>query len=588
MAHDRDLTRLFLRRFLENDLISPDADRAQVLSQACAAIITGGLFVSLALSLPYLSSPYPLPSRTAANVIRVQFLYAAWSSTVMALVAVSVWDAMALDSRDTEILGPLPLARGVIVRAKVSALILVAAVFAAALNVLPALIHPVSAVSRLRPGMLQLATLIAAHITSTTAAATFGFVAVLGLRELLHALLGTTAFRRISVVVRAGLVVALVTTLLLIPAMSFKVATMWLLGEINTNLLPPMWFVGLHDMMSGHIWAQLPRPELPPAVAESERAFEFIYQSHRPSLQQLGLAGGGTFLVVLVGSAAAYLWNNRRLPDPPFSRAAERGRVGAIFDALARRLVARRPLVRAGFFFTTRVVARSVQNRLSIGIPLAVAIAVAAVSLQVAGMSSSWDFSRAPTALLAIQLLFVTALIIGFRHSVRVPADLRARWLFHLIRPAQQSAYMAGVKRAVVVKLVVPVLLALLPLHVLALGWQTATVHFTYGVLSALVLGEAFLLGYRRLPFASSYVPTMDVTTYGGIYAFIGLIAVYTMAWLEHLALRTTIGTVVLFGVTGTVFAVLRGTDMWQRRERVEAELDELVDQPTLRLGLME
>ena len=262
---DRPLTRLFLQRFVENDLISPDADRLQVLSQAAAALITGGLFVSIMLSLPYLSSPYPLPSRTAANMVRVQFLYAAWSITVMALVAVSVWDAMALDSRDTEILGPLPIPRGVIVRAKVSALIMFAAAFAAALNVVPALIHPISAVSRLRPSMLQVVTLIAAHITSTTAAATFGFVAVLGLRELLHAILGSTAFRRVSVVVRAGLVVALVTTLLLTPVMSFRVANLWLLGTIKTTLLPPMWFVGLHDMMSGHIWAQLPRPDLPPS-----------------------------------------------------------------------------------------------------------------------------------------------------------------------------------------------------------------------------------------------------------------------------------------------------------------------------------
>ena len=122
-----------------------------------AIIITGGLFVSLLLSLPYLSSPYPMPGRTAANMIRVQFLYAAWSMTVMALVAVSVWDALALDSRDTEILGPLPLARGAILRAKVSALIMFSAGFAAALNVVPAMIHPVSAVSSLRPSVLQVA-----------------------------------------------------------------------------------------------------------------------------------------------------------------------------------------------------------------------------------------------------------------------------------------------------------------------------------------------------------------------------------------------------------------------------------------------
>ena len=178
---DRSLTRLFLQRFVENDLISPDADRAQVLAQACAAIITGALFVSMLLSLPYLDSPYPLPGRTAANMIRVQFLYAAWSMTVMALVAVSVWDALAFDSRDTEILGPLPIPRSVILRAKVSALIMFAAVFAAALNVVPAMIHPISALSRLRPGLLQVATLTAAHVISTTAAAMFGFLTVLAL-----------------------------------------------------------------------------------------------------------------------------------------------------------------------------------------------------------------------------------------------------------------------------------------------------------------------------------------------------------------------------------------------------------------------
>ena len=107
-------------------------------------------------------------------------------------------------------------------------------------------------------------------------------------------------------------------------------------------------------MMSGHIWAQLPRPELPARVAVSERTFESIYQSHRPLLRQLGWAGGGTFLVVLLGSAAAYFWNNRRLPLPPISRTAKRGPLSGIFDAIGQRLVARQPLVQAGFFFTMR------------------------------------------------------------------------------------------------------------------------------------------------------------------------------------------------------------------------------------------
>jgi hypothetical protein len=588
LAPDRDLTRLFLRRFVENDLVSPDADRAQVLAQVCGAIITGALFVTMLLSLGYLAAPFPRPSQTAVKMVRVQLLYGTWSMTVMALVAVSVWDAMALDSRDTQILGPLPVPRRVIVRAKVSALIMFAAVFAAALNVLPTLIHPVFAVSRLRPTMLQVVTLIAAHLTTTTAAAAFGFVVVLGLRELLHAILRPAWFGRISVVLQGALVVGLVTTLLLVPGFAFRIADQLLThGSLQTNLLPPLWFVGLHDMMSGHIWAQLPRPDLPPQIVISERAFEAVYQSRRPLLHQLGLVGSGSFLAILLVSAAAYLWNNRRLPDPPSPRLTARGHMSAIFDGVALRLLVRRPLVRAGFFFTVRVLTRSVQNRLSIAIPLAVAVALAAVTLR-PGLGSSLDLSSVPIALSAVQLLFVAAVVVGFRHSVRVPADLRARWLFHLVRPANQSAYLAGAKRAAIVKLVFPVLLALLPLHVLAFGRQTAILHFTFGLLSALVLIEAFLLGYRRLPFASSYVPTVDVTTYGAIYAFIFLIGVYTVAWLEHLALSTTRGTVVLFAVTGTILAVIRGMDMWQRRDSVEVELDELVDPPTLRLGLME
>jgi hypothetical protein len=584
---ERHLTRLFLRRYSENDVVSPDVDRLQLVAQACGLLITGGLFVSFALLVPYFHNPYPLPSRTAANMIRVQFLFSAWSMTVMALVAVAVWDAVSLDRRDSEILGPLPLPRGAIRRAKIAALVVLAAGFAAALNVVPALMHPIGAVSRLRPNLLQVGTLVAAHLVSTTAAAAFGFAAVLAVRELLHAVLGTAGFRRISVLVRAALVVTLVTTLLLIPATAFRVASWWVQGAIDGTLLPPMWFAGLHELMSGHVWAQLPRPDLPPSVAASERTFEFLYQSRRPLLRELGLTGGGAFFLVLIASAVAYLWNNRRLPDPDVSRTAERGYL-RIFDAMALRVVARRPLVRAGLVFTMRVLARSVQNRLSIVIPLAIGTAVSMVSLPAAGMTSALDFSSAPVAVLAVQLLFVTAVTIGFRHSIRVPADLSARWMFHLIRPAAQDVYLRGVKRAAVIKLVLPALIVLLPFHVFALGRRMASVHFAFGFLSALVLREASLLEYRRLPFAGNYIPDAMITTYGGIYVFICLMSVYTVAWLEHVALLSTSGTIALFVVTVTSFAAIRAIDMWQRRNPREVELDELVDPPTLRLGLTE
>jgi hypothetical protein len=318
----------------------------------------------------------------------------------------------------------------------------------------------------------------------------------------------------------------------------------------------------------------------------SEAAFEELYRSRRPVLHQLGLAGGVSFLVIVLCSACAYLWNSRRLPDPPGPHATERGRGSAIFGWLAQRLLARRPIVRAGFFFTMRVLARSVPHRHSIGIALAVALAVGTVTLRLAGVSLSLDFSAAPNALFAIQTLLVVALVSGFRHSVRVPAELRARWLFHVIQPANQRGYLAGVKRAALVKCVVPTLMGLLPLHVLVFGWRTAVLHFTYGLLIALVLAEASLLGFRRLPFASSYVPAANLKTHGSIYAVICLACVYAVAWLERLALSTTRGSLVLFGITVAFLVTVRLVDRRRRQTRVMTELDELPEPATQRLEL--
>ena len=68
----------------------------------------------------------------------------------------------------------------------------------------PALIHPMLALSRLRPNLLQVVTLIAAHLRARRRPQRSGSSLCLALRELLHAVLGTAWFRRISVIVQGG------------------------------------------------------------------------------------------------------------------------------------------------------------------------------------------------------------------------------------------------------------------------------------------------------------------------------------------------------------------------------------------------
>src|ERR1700693_4665290 len=100
-VHDttRLLTRHFFRRFIENDLISPDADRHQTLAVACACIVSFGLVVTMLLAIKYLAG-VPIPGQTSLISLDDKFLYLGWSMLMMGLVTLAVWDALALDERD--------------------------------------------------------------------------------------------------------------------------------------------------------------------------------------------------------------------------------------------------------------------------------------------------------------------------------------------------------------------------------------------------------------------------------------------------------------------------------------------------------
>src|SRR5258707_14918139 len=116
---DRLLTRLFLQRFVDNDLISPDADRHQTLAVVCSALVTSGLFVTVFLSLKFLFQPFESPGHTAIVALEDRVFYVAYSMILMALLAVATWDALALDWREAGIVRPPPRSRNTCVNRQV-------------------------------------------------------------------------------------------------------------------------------------------------------------------------------------------------------------------------------------------------------------------------------------------------------------------------------------------------------------------------------------------------------------------------------------------------------------------------------------
>ena len=113
----RLLTRLFIRRLLDNDLVSPHADRHDSLGVVYAVIVSLAVFVTFFVSTPYLSAYILLPGPTALSALPDRFLFIAASLAVSALAALLVWDALGLEARDAAILGPLPIAPWTITRA---------------------------------------------------------------------------------------------------------------------------------------------------------------------------------------------------------------------------------------------------------------------------------------------------------------------------------------------------------------------------------------------------------------------------------------------------------------------------------------
>src|SRR5687767_5248406 len=149
----RLLTRHFLRRFLDNDLISPHVDLHENTTLVCAAIVSTSVFVSVALGTKYIAGML-MPGPTAILALTDHFFFIGASMISMALVAAVQWDALSLDARDTYNLGPLPIAARAMLHAKIRALLIFATGFALALNLVPSTIYQTLLLTKIPVGLV--------------------------------------------------------------------------------------------------------------------------------------------------------------------------------------------------------------------------------------------------------------------------------------------------------------------------------------------------------------------------------------------------------------------------------------------------
>jgi hypothetical protein len=221
---------------------------------------------------------------------------------------------------------------------------------------------------------------------------------------------------------------------------------------------------------------------------------------------------------------------------------------------VVERVVVRHPLTRAGFFFTLQTLWRSATHRLTLATAAAVSLAFTAIAVKA-------------NELMSVQPMVLLLLLAGFRHAARVPGELRASWAFQLSWSGEVEPFIAGVRRAAMTALVCPAILIVLPLHVALLGWHAALVSVVCGLMSGLLLTDVQLLGFRTLPFASSYVANANLK---------GWVAFYVITFVPLTKILAGIQAWILSGdraaaiFTGLLVALIVAVRVVQRRQRSE------------------
>lgn len=562
------LTIHFLREFLENDLISPEADRSQLLALIGAMLVSLTLFASVFMSFNYVIVSLT-PGQAAVLSLDDKAFYLALAMIVTALVATAQWDALAVNPRDAAVLEPLPVRAATIRRAKLAAVAILGAAVAVAVTACPSVVFPWLLVFNFpQLSVLALFSLIATHALVTVGAAAFGYVAVIAFRETIVAALGPRGFARVSPWAQAALIVTLGCSFLLLPSATNQIAQRGFEGW--RALAPPIWFLGAYEMTAGGVIADLPRSAVPPRGVESDRMASAMYRERRERFPAMAGRAGLALGLTLLLAAAAYSWNARRLPSlepapaPAFRR---RWRPGV---SLANTFLLHHAAARAGFYFTLAAMWRSNTHRLTLVSAAAAGCAMAAIALS---NSNVQEAGRASPRLLVMQPLLYGALLVGFRHVIRVPAELRANWGFRIAWHGRDRAFLAGVKCAAVVALVLPALVVLLPFFLFVLGPRMAFTHAALGLAGAIVLLEALMLDYHKVPFACTYLPSENMKALAPIYviAFLGGASVFARIQNDVLQGTSAIGPLIALSA---LFAVLRVMSV--RRTRLpHVEFDE-------------
>jgi len=460
---------------------------------------------------------------------------------VFAVITLLEWDVLFPDRQDFLNLTPLPVRLRTMFAAKLVSFVLFIGMFSAAMTSVSSGLFAIYLAEWRGKSAVLLARYIVSHILAGFAAnfaVFFGFVL---LQSFLMAVIPPDHYKKVSLLVRFALVTALVFLLfgfVAQPSMlggSFRsLETLKDTGDPFLLRYPPLWFVGLYEVLLG---------------------------TGDPLFEAQARTGGLVLLLSLAAfatsSALSYHRHVRRTLEvlkgrPAFSRIREAWRRSLAATVL------RAPEERAVFGFFSDTLRSSGKHRMSLAYYLAVG--AAAILIFVFSYKESFrDLTPANGLLLVQPLLLVFALVAGIRVLVDRPAAPEANWVFRLTESPRTAKYIAGLKKSVLLNLILPLFGLVFALHAWLWDARTALLHAGFGLVIAVLAVEAAFYHYRKVPFACTYIPGKLKLQFTAIPVLIGLLlTMRALAAVEKALLLDPDRGVVFLAVAAAILFVLR------------------------------
>ncbi len=554
------LMRHFLDRFFGSELASAEGDAKTRLVQAACVIGLPPFVLSL-----YLYTPYHLPAvpRTDWQRAGDHYFFVLYTMVAMGLVAIFQWDLLFPDLLDVFVLSSLPVPPLRLLRARVTAILLLIAAAILASSFLPPLVLPAATDP---PSLFRF---LAAHCIAVVCSGIFSSTLILSVESLLLAVLGDRWFRRISLWIQGFAVVLLLSCLFLYPVAYTALSHLILSRRALALWFPPFWFLGIYQHILGG----------------SSEPLVFAV------LARMGLLATGVTVILTILLYPLAWWRKTAGLLTGAVRRERPHRAAVPLHHAVHTAVTRVPAARAVWHFIGQNLLRVPRYRMVLVIYGGTGLAlILSATLRVAVQHGAIMPAISPDGLRATVPVAAFWIVSGLRSTFLAPADQRGRWIFRTIQGKPAWPHMQAARRWVLcwTALLTLTLAALVSFAAPSHAPRFALVQAFAAAALSLLLTDAFFLNVKTIPFTgirsgSATNLALLMIPYLGFFPGIVLFTVLVEPWLEASLSHLGVASLAVMAIH---LVLLRGHKTRIREQLREFEADDDRDEFPLRLGL--